>query len=676
MASPDQGVASSNQQERLVVFHSRSFPCDHLVFKIEQLEFVAIDGPEGLSDHAHAVLLLDEELARHCPKVQEWKDRFSGYLTVVAEDGLDEGDYLIPKKWPPRYVLKAFQAISKEMVLRSGRKLLNRELVRERGKMLQLTNIGLALSAETNLSKLLSMILTEGRSFAQCDAASLFLVEKPANNGDEPELVFKLTQNDSVVVPFNERRFPINKTSIAGFVAVTGKTLNLPDVYDLDGSKPYRFNNSFDRGAGYYSRSMLTIPMKNHVKKVIGVLQFINRKKDRNIHLVDKETTLANTLPFSRELIVLLEALASQAAVAIDNSGLLRRINLLFEGFVSAAVTAIEQRDPTTSGHSFRVAELTSRLAMAAPRSGRAKFRDFNPDKGQLREIRYASLLHDFGKVGVREDVLLKRKKLPEKGLEIIWHRFELQKAQIRNAALKRQLEFIEHKGHEAYRRMMPRFEAELDQNIRQMEAFYEAVARANEPTVLKEGNFKHLETVRDMQSFKVGDREVSLLTADEFLALSVKRGTLTSEERIEIQNHVAHTYNFLKEIPWTPELRRIPELALAHHEKLNGKGYPNGWTDERIPLPSKMMTIADIFDALTASDRPYKPSLDATAALEILEDEARRGLIDPDLVEIFIEAKVFQATLDHHSRPQREGPVDGLFNRHVCDYDLDVLHL
>ena len=676
MTSPDQDGASPNRNGNLVVYHSHSFPSDHLVFQIEELQFEKIEGPEDLNEHGHAVLLLDRELASRWPAVQEWKANFLGYLTVVSEDGLEEGDYLIPKGWPSRFVLKAFQTISREMVLRSGRKLLNRELVRERGKMLQLTNIGLALSAETNLSKLLSMILTEGRSFAQCDAASLFLVEKNPQKEGEPELVFKLTQNDSVVVPFNERRFPINKTSIAGFVAVTGKTLNLPDVYDLDRSTPYRFNNSFDRGAGYYSRSMLTIPMKNHVQKVIGVLQFINRKKDRHIHLVDKATTLANTLPFSRELIVLLEALASQAAVAIDNSGLLRRINLLFEGFVSAAVTAIEQRDPTTSGHSFRVADLTSKLAMAVPRSGRAKFRDFNPDKDQLREIRYASLLHDFGKVGVREDVLLKRKKLPEKRLDIIWHRFELQKAQLRNTALKRQLDFLAAEGPEAYRQMLPKFEAELERQIAQMETFFEAVANANEPTVLKEGRFRHLETIRGMQSFSVGGRQVSLLSDDEFLALSVKRGSLTTAERTEIQNHVVHTYNFLKEIPWTPELRRIPELALAHHEKLNGKGYPNGWTEDRIPLPSKMMAIADIYDALTASDRPYKPSLDDAAALEILEDEAGRGLIDPELVEIFIEAKIYQVTSDARSKPVRDVSVDGLFNRHVCDYDLDVLHL
>lgn len=657
----------------LIIFHSAQFPQGHPIFRVEEFQFVAVAKPEDLKAYRTGILLFDQALSNAESQVKQWKNSVHGFLAVISEEGLQEGDFLVPPSWPKSFCLKALEAIVREMGTRSGRELLNDELVRERGKMLQLTNIGLALSAQTQLSKLLDMILAEGRSFAQCDAASLFLVEK--NEDREEELVFKLTQNDSVNAPFHELRFPIDEKSIAGFVAVTGRTLNIPDVYDLNGEHPYRFNKTFDQEVGYRSRSMLTIPMKNHQQEVIGVLQFINRKRDKNTSLVDKQTTLLNTIPFSRDLIVLLEALASQAAVAIDNSLLLRRIKRLFEGFVSAAVTAIEQRDPTTSGHSFRVAELTTRMAQLVSRSGIKKFKHFRPNSDELREIRYASLLHDFGKVGVREGVLLKKKKLPENHLDLIWHRFELRKQQLRNLALEKQIAFIAEHGKEAYYRSLPDFERVLNTELAKIETYYQAVAKANEPTVLEEGNFKNLELILKEKPFVVRDRTLTMLSHDEFLALSIRRGNLTPEERFEIQNHVVHTYNFLKEIPWTPELQRIPELAVAHHEKINGSGYPYGMIGEAIPIPSKMMTVADIYDALTASDRPYKRSLSAEKALAILEDESDRGLLDPDLVKIFIEAKIYRST-QAASQEAAHGAQESenLFQHHVCDHDLDPM--
>lgn len=653
------------------IFHSCEFSQDHPLFDLQGLEFVQVSRPEDLREYRGGVLLFDKALSRIERDIKSWKNCSRVFLAVVSEIGLEEGDFLVPEGWPANYCLKAIEAITREVGMRSGRELLNDELARERGKMLQLTNIGLALSAETHLSRLLTTILSEGRSFAQCDAASLFLVEKERT--DPQELVFKLTQNDSFEIPFNETRFPMDQKSIAGFVAVTGKTLHIPDVYNLGEDQPYRFNKSFDEEVGYRSRSMLTIPMKNRGQEVIGVLQFINRKKDKTLKLKDKKTTLQNTLPFSRDLIVLLEALASQAAVAIDNSLLLRRIKRLFEGFVGAAVTAIEQRDPTTSGHSFRVADLTTELAKVLPKSGLSKFRDFHPSNDELLEIRYASLLHDFGKVGVREGVLLKKKKLPETGLEIIWHRFELRKEQLRRFALQEQVKYLEEHGLKAYQKALPQFEKHLKAELNRLDRYFDVIARANEPTILEEGNFKNLEAVVTQGPFWVGSKQIEMLTQDEFLSLSVRRGSLTPEERFEIQSHVVHTYNFLKEIPWTPELERIPEFAAAHHEKLNGTGYPSGMSAESIPLPSKLMTIADIFDALTASDRPYKRALGADAALDILLDEAKRGFIDPDLVSVFIEAKVFQVTAKGQKSHGGNQTPEGL-SRNVCDYDIDTL--
>jgi len=615
---------------------------------------------------APMVALLDRAFASLLPS-SSLRSNFSPASFLIASESDLDADLEVNPGWPYQPTLKAIQVAINHQTLQRNMKSLAGLLSIEREQLLQLTEIGVALSAEKDLNKLLTKILTEGRNLACCDAASLFLVDR--TDEQAPQLLFKLTQNDSISFPFEENRFPLDVNSLAGYVVLSGEELNLEDVYQAPPDMPWKFNSSFDLQMGYRTRSMLVIPMSNHRHEVIGALQFINRKRSRDVKLVDPETTHRETIPFDKKVADLMRALASQAAVAIDNSVLLASIQTLFEGFVSASVTAIEQRDPTTSGHSFRVAKLTTGLAQVLPRSGVQRYRDVSFDDDEIKELRYASLLHDFGKVGVREHVLVKPTKLPEGRLELVWHRFELFKERMRRAYRDKAIAHLLDHGTADFDRYQQRFDSELEAELQRLEAFYHSIVQANKPTILDDGDFAHLEQIASLPSQSVDGREIELLSKAEFLTLSVRKGSLTPSERKEIESHVVHTFEFLRRIPWTNQLSRIPELAVSHHEKLDGSGYPNGIAEPEIPLGSKMMTVADIYDALTASDRPYKPAIETSRALSILEEEAKHGLIDNQLVGIFIEAEIYRQVDPTYGRIDDR---DGHYSRHVCDYEYE----
>jgi HD-GYP domain-containing protein (c-di-GMP phosphodiesterase class II) len=296
---------------------------------------------------------------------------------------------------------------------------------------------------------------------------------------------------------------------------------------------------------------------------------------------------------------------------------------------VAASVVAIEQRDPTTAGHSGRVAALTVSLARAAERAAPAGLAGLRFEAADLQQLRYAALLHDFGKVGVREHVLVKAEKLYPHELSLLAARFEVARLALENQALRARLD---GSGEVA---------AALLARARDVGGLWQVVVAANRPSVLAEDAPARLAAAAAL-TYPGPDGESPLLTPGELRALSIPRGSLTEEERREIEAHVTHTYRFLAQIPWTRALRRVPEIAYAHHEKLDGRGYPRGAPGEAIPVESRMMTIADIYDALTASDRPYKKALPAERALSILEDEARRGQVDGGLLRVFVEARVW----------------------------------
>lgn len=532
-------------------------------------------------------------------------------------------DFCLPAHASPALLRHVLQQASRQVQLK-------RQLQQQQAQQQQLTDIGLALSAEQDHHKLLQQILTAARHFGQCDAASIFLVDESSNPA---QLVFKLTQNDSLAINFTEQHFPLDDTSLAGHCVLSGKTLNLEDAYRIPSQLGLHFNREFDQRTGYRTRSMLVIPMRGHEGRIIGVIQFINRKR-HDVALTSAELTLCHTQAFDETMLPTLHSLVSQAAVAIENNLLLERIHQLFEGFVSASVRAIEQRDPTTSGHSFRVAELTSALAEAAHQHNQGELQALRFSHKQLRELRYAALLHDFGKVGVREHVLVKSKKLTPLQTIKFQYRLALQREHIRSRYLRRQL--MLQQLHQLDADAEQQLHDDEQQELARLEQIRELVEAANEPSVLDEETLQHLGQLRDTRFIDLGDEPGPLFSEQEFLALAVKRGSLTEGERSEIENHVTHTIRFLQTIPWTPELQNIPIIAGAHHEKLDGSGYPNQLSADAIPPGARIMTICDIFDALTASDRPYKPALPVSRALDILGYDASAGKIDLPLYQLF----------------------------------------
>ncbi|MEO7713699.1 MAG: HD domain-containing phosphohydrolase [Gemmatimonadaceae bacterium] len=510
-------------------------------------------------------------------------------------------------------------------------------------ELAELTAIGVALSTERDLSALLELILTQARRVTSSDAGSLYLVERD-EAGVPRNLRFAMAQNYSLpTLPFSSFTVPIDHASLAGYAAATGEPLVIGDVYLLPDDVSYRQNRSFDDAFGYRTKSMLVLPMKSHRDEIVGVLQLINRKRVPDMRLMSDDVVEREVLTYDERCVEVTTALASQAAVAIENGRLYEDIERLFEGFVTAAVTAIESRDPATSGHSGRVATLTVGLAEVVDRINDGPYRHVSFSRPQLRELRYAGLLHDFGKVGVREQVLVKEKKLYPHDLELIRHRFAYL---IQRADLEFERTRADHvlaRGQDGYDVVLATLEAQRAKLHRELHCSLQAITLANEPTVMPEGSFEALYKIRDKRFVDFDGHVRPLLEEHELQYLMIRKGNLDDAERREIESHVTHTYRFLERIPWTRELRNIPQIAYGHHEKLNGLGYPNALGGAAIPVQTRMMTIADIFDALTATDRPYKRAVPAVQALDILQLEAKEGMLDATLLQAFVEARVYE---------------------------------
>jgi HD-GYP domain-containing protein (c-di-GMP phosphodiesterase class II) len=507
----------------------------------------------------------------------------------------------------------------------------------------ELIAIARALTKERDIGRLLSLILEKARFVTGADAGSIYVVEgdapRRARELDGQLLRFKLTQNDSI--PFDSREFtmPVNRQSMAGWVVQERQSIRISDVYRLPADNPFGFDRSFDARTGYRTRSMLCAPLIGGRGDVIGVLQLINKKRRAD----QKLTTLADVeglvVPFDDRSEQLLVTLAAQAGIALENAMLIEEIQGLFEGFVRASVDAIEARDPTTSGHSRRVAELTLRLARAVDHTDTGRYRDLHFGVDALRELEYAALLHDFGKIGVREPVLVKSKKLYPYEFEAIRWRIELGLRELEVQRYSHQLEIMRRGGGEPE---IERALQELDEQRHALEQAYETILLAAEPTVLKEQDRKLLDAVERLTVRRADGTRDPLLSPAELASLRIERGSLTAEEYAEIRSHVIHTQRFLSRIPWGRSLHGVPEIAGAHHERLDGTGYPLGRTSSEIPVESKMMSVADIYDALTASDRPYKRAVSPDRALSILDMEVRDGHLDAELVRLFRSTEVW----------------------------------
>jgi len=494
----------------------------------------------------------------------------------------------------------------------------------------KLNQVFIAISAERNPERLLATILMKALELGGAESGILYMVTET-----DGELYFRLKIANDLTGKVNIETIEnkVVENSVCGYVALTGRLSNIQDVNHLRPMTLPQHLRSVDYFVEGNTRSMMTVPLKNSRNEVIATLQLVNKKPETEVLLEEgeKETPI-----FEAEDESLLSSFATQAAICLENVDLYRDIQKLFEGFVRASISAIESRDPSTGGHSERVAKLSVALAKATTEVDIGIYRSVRFKEEEIRELEYAALLHDFGKIGVREEVLVKAKKLYAWQLDAIKERIKICKAAAKISYLERRLKSLvsESAG-----------EKEFAAKIQEIENYWQIILASNEPAILKKENVETLDRIRNEQLLLPDGSHIALLTEEEYKALAVTQGSLTENERLEIESHVRHTYQFLKMIPWTRDFRHLPEIAFCHHEKLDGTGYPRGLTSHEIPLQSKIMTIADIFDALTAADRWYKEAVPTQRAIDILGYEVNQGKLDPVLFEIFVQRKIYEVT-------------------------------
>ena len=509
----------------------------------------------------------------------------------------------------------------------------------------QLNDIGSALSEEKNLEGLLEKILIAAKTITRADGGSLYLTEKD-------RLRFAIVRTDSlgiamggttgVDVPF----YPIhlyskdgsaNDKMVVAYAAVTGKTVNIADAYTEAGFD-FSGTRNFDKKTGYRSKSFLTVPMKNHQGETIGVLQLINQ-------LLPNSKEIA---PFSEADQRLAESLSSQAAIAITNRQLIDQLESLFESFINLINTAIDDKSPYTGGHCQRVPELTMMLAEAVNGSGSGPLGAFSMSDKDRYELKIAGMLHDCGKITTPVHVVDKSTKLETiiDRIGMVDTRFEVIKRDAQITALEEKLELMAQSGVDDVIRdeRFHKIEQELSETIRRCDEDREFLRHSNVggEAMSKEAQERVSRIGSQYQWTDPSGNTANFLSDNEIENLSIARGTLTGAEREIINHHIVATIKMLEALPWPKHLQNVPEYAGGHHERMDGKGYPRGLTRDQMSVQARVMGIADIFEALTACDRPYKNGKTLSESLAILGNFRKNGHIDPDLFDVFIRQKVY----------------------------------
>ena len=498
--------------------------------------------------------------------------------------------------------------------------------------------IALDLVKEKDPNQVLKTIISKAVELMICDAGSIYVKH------EDNQLMFVSAINHSVETDLEKKLVPLDYKGLAVYSFMNSKPLSINDVYNIPEGSPYNFNANFDKRSGYRTKSVLLQPLVSSRGETLGVIQLINRKNTKEEVWPSHDPNLIENFPgFNDEDISLIKTFANLAAASLENALLYENIHQLFEGFVFASVKAIESRDAPTRGHSERVAILTVDLAEHVSRSSDYGVRHIQFSDKQINEIRYAALLHDFGKIGVKEDTLLKQKKLFDYEMQRIQGRLQSFKTARKMHALEDYLNKLADNNQAPTHLDLKRIDNQINDFSDELNSYWKMILELNEPTILDEDKRELLNKIITLEFLDAHRKQQKLLDTNEAEVLSIKKGSLSDEERLEIQSHVTRTYQFLKEIPWTRDFSFVPEIAYAHHEFLNGTGYPRNLKKKDIPIQSQIMTVCDIFDALAAADRPYKKALPSERALDILGYEVQDGKIDSRLLKIFIEAKIFE---------------------------------
>jgi len=455
--------------------------------------------------------------------------------------------------------------------------------------------IGISLTVEKDPAKLYGSILTFLRKATGAQAGTLYLMSE-----DKQKIFFVSSQNSLFDKKLIEKKeVPFNRESLVGYVCHTGKVLNIHDAYHIPKNAKYHFNDAIDKKMNYRTVSIITVPMKTAAGDIVGAVQLINKKKE----------TKPDPVPFGKFDEMVLKSLSTLAAVSVENNNLLVETETLLNNMIVSSVKAIEQRDPATKGHSLRVAAYTVALLKRLSKIDDFKGR-FTFDRSTKRTAEIAALLHDFGKVGVREKILMKQSRLYPETVE----------------AMKWRLKYI--------------FVAAKDsKDIDIVAQLLEKIDELNVPRPHSDEE-KDLIGKAEKLVFNINGEEVPLLLEEERKHLNIARGTLDPQERVDMERHVEYSYELLSSMDWPYELRNVPKIASSHHEKLDGSGYPCGKDASKLGITERVMMIVDIYDALTAKDRPYKKAMPAQKALSIIEFDVKAGKLDKEIYDIFVEKR------------------------------------
>ena len=588
-----------------------------------------------------AIVVVDDSMLVHARRLRHLPE----YVVIVALDARSrevlghQADVSLVGVSDPTARANILRSACSIAGARLGIARLAHRLTRTEREFRELSRIGMALMLQHDRAALLKLIVDQGKQLTESDGGGLYLfATNVSGKRDLVPAVYELESSPRLGP--TDIHFAFDETTVVGRAAATRKPVVVDDIHRLPADSTFAGSKEFQRQYAYYAQSMLAVPMLDQDGVVLGVLCFINRKSNPTAVVRTRAEAERWVLPYSDREVRLARTLAGQAAISIENEGLHSQIERLLESVVKAAVSAIDERDPATAGHSLRVAALTVALAEQVARADRGRFRGVRFSRDQLRELRYAALLHDVGKVTVREDVLLKSHKLPDMLWECVNARFDLIQRTL-------QLEHAEQRARDCSASGAARIDADLDRQLHDLDRLRDIVRRANEPAPLDAAISAELAEIAKRTFSGVDGKPCAYLTPDELHYLRIPRGTLDEREREEIEAHVANTHRFLAQIPWTSDLKNMVTFAYGHHEKLNGSGYPLGLHDADIPLQTRMITIADVFDALTEADRPYKPAVPPEKALDMIRADARAGMLDLELVELLSESKIYRRVLE-----------------------------
>ena len=522
----------------------------------------------------------------------------------------------------------------------------------------KLNVIGIALSSERDINRLLETILVAAKEITHADGGTLYLMTE-----DAKALCFEILRTDSLGIAFggttgipitfpplplwNEQGEP-NNSMVAASAAINDKTINIADAYTEVGFD-FSGTRKFDKNTGYRSKSFLTVPMKNHDNEVIGVLQLINS--------INPES--GEVVAFSKSDQRLVESLSSQAAIALTNRQLIIQLEELFEAFINMINLAIDEKSPYTGGHCERVPVLTMMLAEAVDQEVEGPLAGFHMNQKELYELKISGLLHDCGKVTTPVHVVDKATKLETiyDRIHMVDTRFEVLKRDAEIAMLRRQLALRETKDSAAEMAL----QVEFDRHLAQFEDDRDFLRHSNiGGEAMKDADLQRVREIGEKYRWRDAKGvEANFLSENEIENLTIRAGTLTQAEREIINHHIVATIRMLEQLPWPKHLRHVPEYAGGHHERMDGKGYPKGLKREEMPVQARMMGIADIFEALTAKDRPYKTPKTLSESLFILGKFRENGHIDPDLFDVFVRQKVYLRYAEKYLDPQQIDAVD-----------------